>query len=518
LDGGTEVIRKATLCLLAVTVLGPSEWLVNRLAPRKAQRLLGLTAVLSVAAYFNFGLFHDRRVAHHWELFHYFLGSRYFPELGYDGIYVASLTAQREGLPGYPVQARVRDLRTNQVSAVGNLGPHAAEVRARFAPERWRSFVADNRYFLTANNARYIELIRQDHGYNPTPTWTFVAQLLGSRWLAASPGRLTALALLDPLLLAAAFVVVFRVFGARVACTAMILFGLGYPWRYYWVGGAFLRQDWFVASILAACALRRGRHGTAGALVGYGTTVRVFPVLFLFGPTILAIRAIVRRESLSPWRRLAAGFTVSVLLGLAAGAMAGRGPAAWPEFVHNLEKHRTTWLTNNIGLRNLALYGTETLRNELVDWSLPEPWGPWKQEMQRRYEERRVLIWLLAALLLLPTAAAAWRAAPHEALILGIVPVFALLSITCYYWVMLVALALWRTRGPAMGVLALNAALFGLHYRRADELASGLSLAVVGGATSLGLLVLFLAWVLPAWAATFARRPVVALDEQDDIR
>jgi hypothetical protein len=485
---------------------------VGRLRP--APKLLGFAALLSATAYFNFGQFHGPRLAHHWEQFHYFLGSRYFPELGYDGLYVASVAAQRESLPRYPVQKRVRDLRTNQMAAIRDLDTHAAEVRARFSPERWRSFLTDNRFFLTANPSHYIELIRQDHGYNPTPTWTFVARMLGSRWLSPSRGTLTALGLLDPLLLAVAFAAVFRVFGSGVGCTAVILFGLGYPWRYYWVGGAFLRQDWFVAFILAACALRRGRHGMAGALVGYATMVRVFPVLFLFGPAILAIRAGARRESLRPWVRLATGFCLAVLLGLAAGALAGRGPAAWSEFAHNLEKHRATWLTNNVGLRNLALYGNETLHNELIDASLPEPWGPWKQEMQRRYQERRALVWLLAALLLLPTAAAAWRAAPHEALILGMVPIFALLDITWYYWVMLVALALWRSRGPALGVLVLNGVLFGLHYCWADELAGGLSYAVMGGVMSLGLLILFLGWVLPGWVDAVWRRPIVPLADR----
>jgi len=508
---GVEVVGKGGLCLLALGSVARGARLRSGPGARRAGTLLGLTAAVSVAAYFNFGQFHGPRLAHHWEQFHYFLGSRYFPELGYDGLYVASVAAGRESLPGYPVQKRIRDLRTNQMAATGDLAAHAAEVRGRFSPERWRSFVADNRFFLTANPEHYIELIRQDHGYNPTPTWTFVARLLGSRWLPASRRTVTVLALLDPVLLVGAFVAVFRVFGPRVGYTAVILFGLGYPWRYYWVGGAFLRQDWFVALILAACALRRGRHGTAGALVGYATMVRVFPVLFLFGPAILAIRAGARRESTRPWLRSATGFCLAVLLGLAAGALAGRGPGAWTECAHNLEKHRATWLTNNVGLRNLALYGNETLRNELVDWSLPEPWGPWTREMQRRYEERRPLIWLLAALLLLPTAAAAWRAAPHEALILGMVPIFALLDITWYYWVMLVAAALWRSRGPALGVLALNGVLFGLHYWWADELAAGLSHAVMGGVMSLGLLILFLAWVLPAWVDAVWRRPIVPL-------
>ena len=49
-------------------------------------------------------------MVHHWEQFHYFLGSKYFPEVGYDGIYVASLAAERELDLGHGVQSHMRDL------------------------------------------------------------------------------------------------------------------------------------------------------------------------------------------------------------------------------------------------------------------------------------------------------------------------------------------------------------------------------------------------------------------------
>ena len=142
-------------------------------------------AVVAVAAYTNFGHFHGAGMVHHWEQFHYFIGSKYFPEVGYDGIYTASLAAERELELGHRIQSHIRDLRTNEVVPVGALINHMAEVRDRFSDERWALFKEDIRYFIERNQYGYFSRIRRDHGYNPTPTWTFSARLFSS-WPAAS--------------------------------------------------------------------------------------------------------------------------------------------------------------------------------------------------------------------------------------------------------------------------------------------------------------------------------------------
>jgi hypothetical protein len=234
--------------------------------------------------------------------------------------------------------------------------------------------------------------------------------------------------------------------------------------------------------------------------------VRIFPVLFLFGPVILWARALWLKEDARPMRRLFVGFSAVLVLGLGAGLLAGRGPAAWGQFASNLEKHEGAWLTNNVGLRNVALYGGETLRNERIDWSLPDPWQPWQETMETRYEGRRPWIWAAAALLLALAAVVIWGQSGDQALIVSLLVPFALLALTCYYWVALALVALWRTRVPVVGLLILNWALFVLHYRLAREIASGLSVAVVYGAASWGLLVLFVVWLLPEVLRAVRRR------------
>jgi hypothetical protein len=488
-----ELLVKGGLSLLALVLVVWRHTRPGDLKREQAGQMLGVMAIVAVAAYTNFGQFHGAAMIHHWEQFHYFLGSKYFPEVGYDGLYVASLAAERELDTGHPPQPVMRDLRTNEVVGVGALVNHMKEVRERFSDERWRAFRADIDYFLEANRYSYLSSIRRDHGYNPTPTWTFSARLF-SAWLPASDRTLSALAWIDAALLAGAFLLVFRTFGARIGCLALIIFGLGYPWRFDWVGGAFLRQDWLAAVIAGVCLLKRQRHGLAGAMIAYAFMVRVFPGGFLVGPAVVFIRHLADKRPTGWFWRLAAGFVIGVLICLAAGSATGRGPAAWSDFAWNLDKHHGTWLTNNVGLKNVLLYDEATMRREDVDFRLPEPWIKWQEKMNRLQDERRPLLLLATAIFVALTAAAAWRLEVHESAVLGMAVAFAVVVLTCYYWVMLLLVPMGRGRwGPTAAWLALNTALFAGHYIYRDTL----SFEALYGLFSWALAIYFLAWLAP---------------------
>jgi hypothetical protein len=489
-DTTTEILIKGALSLLALVAVLWRHRPGCKLKPQQAGQLLWAVAIVAGLAYTNFGQFHGRSGIHHWEQFHYFLGSKYFPELRYDGLYVASLAAEREINLGHPPQPYMRDLRTNEVVRTSTLADEEREVRARFTPERWQAFVSDVEYFLRFNNYGYIMKIRNDHGYNPTPTWTFTARLF-SRWPAASVSSLTALAWLDPLLLGALFVTIFRTYGSRVGCLSLIIFGLGYPWRFYWIGGAFLRQDWLTAVGVAICLLHRRKHLAAGGFIAYAAMVRVFPAAFLVGAAVLGLQALWRRQPVEWLGRIGAGFTAGVAVCLVAGSLSGIGTSAWPQFWDNLEKHQNTWLTNNVGLKDTLLYDGPTMRRENVDFSLPEPWIHWQGKMNRLESRRRPVLALAAVFFLAAVVLAARRQALDQASVLGMVVVFAIVVVTCYYWVMLLLIPLGRGRWrPAAGWLALNTGLFALHLITP-------SFEMIYGLMSWGLAIFFLAWMAP---------------------
>ena len=490
MDAHTEILIKGGLSVFALAAVVWRHRPANPLKPEKAGQLLWLIAIAAALAYTNFGQFHGRSGIHHWEQFHYFLGSKYFPEVRYDGLYVASLAAEREIDLGRPPQSHMRDLRTNEVVRTSTLAGQEREIRKRFTDDRWKSFVADVQFFLHSNNYNYITRIRSDHGYNPTPTWTFAARLF-SRWPAASDQSLTALAWLDPLLLTALFMMIFRTYGSRVGCLALIVFGLGYPWRFYWVGGAFLRQDWLVAVGVAVCLFHRKRYALGGGLIAYAAMVRVFPGAFLVGAAVLGVQALVRRQPIARCGRVAAGFVVGLAISVAAGCLSGVGPSAWTQFRTNLEKHHGTWLTNNVGLKNTVLYDGATMRREDVDFRLPEPWIHWQEKMNRLERQRRPAIIVVSGFFLAAVLLAARRQELDQASVLGVVVIFAVVVLTCYYWVMLLLVPLGKGRWlPTAGWLTINISLYGLHLLTP-------SFEMIYGLFSWSLAVFFLAWLAP---------------------
>jgi hypothetical protein len=415
-------------------------------------------AATALAALANFGdLRHqtDRGFVHRWEHFHYHLGSKYFPELGYDGLYVASLAAQHASHPELPMGRRLRDLRTNRSTRAGDASAHRREVRARFTPERWQAFVADHAAFAESGGERFLRDVRNDHGYNPTPAFSFVARLATAH-APVGPGASLALALVDPLLLGVAFAFVFRSFGLRVGCLALAVAGLGFGWRYNYLG-ALLRLDWLAAVLVGISLLARGRAGVAGALVGYAAAVRLFPLLFALGPALLAARAGWRGERPAWARHFFAGLALALGVALVAGSLAGRGPGAWLEFSQRIALHQATWASTRVGLETALRHGPGAIAAGFAG-TPPERLS--REEATRASRKRLPIHAALAAGVLGLFALAVRRATPVQACALGVAAIWALTPAGAYYWILLAAAPLAGGWLAPCGALLLAAALY----------------------------------------------------------
>ncbi len=112
-------------------------------------------------------------------------------------------------------------------------------------------------------------------------------------------------------------------------------------------------------------------------------------------------------------------------------------------------------------------------------------------------DQRRPALLLASALFLAVVAAAAWRLEVHEAAVLGTAVAFAVVVLTCYYWVMLLLVPLGRGRwGPTAAWLGLNTGIYALHLSNQR----GLSFEMLYGLFSWALAIYFLAWMAPdAW-------------------
>ena len=477
-------VRRANLVLsaaAAAVVFAHRHGLLR--SARQELLALGALAAVSFAVYTNVFTFR----LHYHEFAHYYLGSKYFRELGYGTLYAALVRAEAEAKGGALVVREARDL-----GGTGGLVPaeyllaRSQPVKDAFTAERWRAFTADAAFLRERLGPHYATVLR-DHGFNASPLWAALGGALANRVPAGSHMGLRALAVLDPLLLAGTFAAVWRVFGARGAVLALAHFCLVYGATFEWVGGAFLRYMWFSATALALCAFARGRAAQGGALLGFAAALRVFPALFLAAIVLGAVAGVLRARHLPrDTARALAGFTAAVVALVALTTLVAPGLAAWVAFADNLSRHASAPLSNLIGLTSSVstlLIASGAVTDATTLGSL--------------LTALRFVAWPAVVL------AVAWAARGRPlavAAVLGIPLVFAGLNLTAYYYAFLVFITLVERDRPAIvaGAFALEAATYALSFLEGRP-------AVLFAYRSL-LVLSLLAWLL----SRQARTPLVA--------
>lgn len=273
---------------------------------------LGLAAICAYFSGFPFAkaAFGYSQYYHRWDQFHYYMGAKYFRELGYDGLYKCSAVAQDElgtvtweGGPR-PVRVDLSKEVHHPDKKIRNLGgdnllipvtpflEHPEQCRTRFAPVRWAAFKEDVKFFRFSSDKSYWEDMQKDHGYNPPPVWTVGGWVFASMFPAGHAFQLPilgkviwlqALAMLDVGYLAAMFAALWWGFGWRVFAVGAVFWGTQASAPFYWTGGAFLRQDWLFFLVLAAALVRKRCPRLAGAALVYAGLLRIFPGLAVIG-------------------------------------------------------------------------------------------------------------------------------------------------------------------------------------------------------------------------------------------
>jgi hypothetical protein len=444
---------------------------------------LGLAAGLG---WWNFGAFNYPGFGHPSDTFHYYVGSKYFNELGYQRLYLCAAVADAEAGLRSQVEARsLRDLASNELVSAAVAVERPESCTQHFSPERWQAFARDIDWFRSRVPQRRWQAMQVDHGYNATPLWTALGGWLANRG-AASDGSVLALRLIDPLLLAAMWAAVSLSFGWRAACVAALYWGTNYPAQYGWTGGSFLRQDWLVATILALCALRSGRPATAGALLALATLLRIFPI---FVAAAIAGKALVstlqtRRLTLSTdHRRLAAGALVAGAGLLAFSLLAGGGARAWPAFVADSRAHLATPLRNYVGLATVVSYVPAPSGAQAKDSASEDPYQAWKDARRGAAAERRWIYLALVAGYLALLARAAVRQPDWVMGVLGLGLITIAGELTCYYSAGLLAFGLFWPRRPSLAVALCGLSAAGWWIadsgRGWDEVFTAISLASV---------------------------------------
>ena len=481
-----QLFRLARLVLLML--LGAVFLSLARGRPLSRRLRLVVLAVLAIAAlgYVNFGFFHPGRGhVHYWDAFHYFMGAKYLPELGYSKLYEATYAAGRE-LGAFDYVTHLRDLETYALREVSSVDQSA--VRSRFRPERWEAFKRDLAYWGPHIN-EWRGLL-QDHGYNDPPPRALVLHLL-LRGIPANSVTVTALSSLDYLLVAAAFMAVRWGFGELPAALAGAFFFLSSLARFDFIGGSIVRWDWIAAMLAGLSLFARGRGAAAGALLAYAALARIFPLLFLLPLGVKWLQGRLGRARDPVLSRcLAAAAAVLALAALGVVAV-GDERSHLHEYGLKIQRHGEAGFVNTVGLGPLIAMQT----------------APWSQGADGRVyvahgallaaRPSGRLIAIASALYVLAALPLILRARPLESVMYAVPLVFCALSLTGYYYSFLVLLVLlpWQDgRADPLRLvgMALLTAIMAVGY--GFELVSD-ELLPLFHAASLQLALFFLLWL-----------------------
>jgi hypothetical protein len=262
---------------------------------------LAVSAVMAFAAFYNLGrpqfwnhAENRPEFVHTNDLRVYQPFAKYFKELGYDGVYLASVLAYAEDRRGGSLDSigmqEVRSLGDHRLRRVREIKDEILQVRTRFSDARWEEFKKDMNFFEDVQGPEYLSTLT-DHGANATPVWVFFARLLIGH-APASEGLLTAAGLVDALLLLLMAVALWRSFGLWPMLLAMTVFGANdlYMFGTNW-SGATLRHDWLAYLGFGAAALKRQRWTAAGIFLALAALIRFFPVVALMGVALPALWA-----------------------------------------------------------------------------------------------------------------------------------------------------------------------------------------------------------------------------------
>jgi hypothetical protein len=514
---GSQYFKAALAVVAAVVILARHLWRRSALARgegepslQRAERLatgsIVVLALLAVGNYFGFSTrpLVGRDELSAYDLSYYYLNTKYFDELGYTHLYEAVVVADGEMTDRFGAWrfGMMRDLDTSSYVPISKVRAQAARTKARFTPDRWRSFKHDFRYFQRRMRKRVQRDLLNDHGYNGPPLLQAFAGLITNRVPVES---VKALCHVETLLIVLLFVVMARIRGPRVAALGVLWYFLSFSARWPGVGFGIFRIDWFIALVLACLLLdgvdedgalsprQRLRLALAGLLVAYSAMMKIFPAVWLFGLGARSLWSLVaqRRVDRVGAHVIGAFLAGSTVLGAIAYGAVGRDNVA--EFAEDIGEHLQPM---NLSQQRMGFGIALAYRGELAGFEPPDT-------LRGRFAEVGALTPVRYGLALLALRAlgltirprtspnAAARTTAAEATELGFVPFYFLMIASHYYWIHRMTMVLHESRkdadapAHAGGLAALflieafmNAYDQGTHFRYGSTAATSLSLGL----------------------------------------
>ncbi len=431
-----------------ILVLGMGSFAIYWLATQKPQRfsmafvVLFLSLCMGVVGYTRFGQMHGGRTYHYSEVWHYYLGSKYYKEVSQKYLYVSIVSAFEElkATTKVPHVQMIRDLEHpfEFYSAQKAKQIFEQEVRPRFTSERWVEFKADLARFLSAchwTEGDWMSL--GDVGYNPPPSFSVVVGSIASL-IKITPRTLTLIPFIDwSLVLIVAFIV-FRTFGLLAMAGFLLIYCTNNLSGMYWIGGGFFRNEWLSSITIALCALDRRKYLLAGAAFGFAIAMRVFPFVFLFGACLPFLPDFFqnRQKGFQPIAQLIMG-ALLVLAPLILISFFKYPLSNWADFFAKIFLHSKTFFVMHLGYDKLA---ANTLNASPQYFGDPSSFENWNILMNDRFNEHWMFHRSIALLFVAGAIFASLRIEPKMAsLLTGETALFFYALPANYYYIYLAA-------------------------------------------------------------------------------
>lgn len=389
--------------------------------------------------------------------YHYFMGSKYFNELGYYGLYRYSVLADEEtGIGRLEGLRRIRNLEDYKYQRANRALRQAKKERERdFTDARWEEFKKDWRPMAKNSVLRHWDKKLNDHGFNPAPFWNVIPGMVAQNIEVGDKEAYTYWRTLDFFAQLIVLILVAVLVGVDSACLVFIFANTSWYYHSHFFP-TFFQFMWYHALVLGMVFWRRGWMKASGVAFAFTTMLRVFPLMFVAGPFLIWARDWYQTRKLP--KKLTAfvvSFTVAATAFGLIGFTQGKGLKTSFDFLDNITMHAESikFAANKFGLKRMLCtdFGRFTTRIKTF-------------EREKEFADRPVtyrLLWLL--MLGLGLAAILWRTEKdHWVVPLGNVFIFALMVASRYYYLMLVVFLIpgREKRGSWWDTLATASILF----------------------------------------------------------
>ena len=389
-------------------------------------------AVYSIS--FNQRLFMSPKIKtepfHTWNVYHYYIGAKYFNEIGYFDIYEQTLAADWESKNVFKNVNTIRNMRTYKYQGVFK---NTIRRNGRFTDERWDEFISDINFFTDILKHDIIwQNILLDRGYNPTPFWNTIGSFLANLLDIKVQWQQILFINLDNILLIAAFVIAVWAFGPLAASIMFFLLVVS-QLNFVRMFDGFLKYDFFSIMLIALACFHKKKYITSAICWSFTIMVRVFPMIFIFSFfIIIAINWYKEKKIAKDMRKFIITGVVTCFLFFWLGCINSWGLNSWFDFVEKMKihSHKHTYGQRRVGLKHFFTHkiGSDVYENS----SMREI----TLELQKPY------YYLSALVIVILFAVSIYKKRKLDAFIWGFPLFFILIVSSRYYWSIFVFLIL----------------------------------------------------------------------------